>query len=50
MACVVMSTPAIAKRPNTKDAITEVSRVDLDVAFILIPLQFHPLLTAKRAC
>jgi hypothetical protein len=50
LACIVTSRPAIAKRSTTKVAITELFRVDLDVAFILLSLQLHPLLKAKRAC
>ncbi len=50
VACIVMGRPAIAERPTTKAAITEVFRIDLDVAFILLPLQFHPLLAERRAC
>lgn len=50
MASIVMGRPAIAKRPTTKGAIPEVFLLDLDVVFILLPLQFHPLLTERRAC
>lgn len=50
LACIVMGRLVIAKRATTKSAIAEVFRVDLDVASILLPLQFHPLLAAKRAC
>jgi hypothetical protein len=47
MACIVMGRPAIARCLSTKGAITEVFCVDLDVALILLPLQFHPLLAVR---
>lgn len=50
MASIVMGRSAIANRATTKGATTEGFRVDLDVAFILLPLQFHPLLAERRAC